>query len=135
MGVFDFLLHRLNNEDGSHGQQRKVREIEIGMTLEISGKFIVSIFDKSDPEHREKRRRYLKEKAFRDGNKDENDVVLEEDEVLMEDYYREEEKRSASFSGTEIGLLLFCVILFALYVATRIAFSNVELGYDENDEL
>jgi len=135
MGVFDFLLHRLNNEDGSHGQQRKVREIEIGMTLEISGKFIVSIFDKSDPEHREKRRRYLKEKAFRDGNKDENDVVLEEDEVLMEDYYREEEQRSASFSGTEIGLLLFCVILFALYVATRIAFSNVELGYDENDEL
>ena len=127
MGVFDFLLHRPDKEDNSNDDQG-ARQVEVGMTLEISGKFIVSVFDKTDPEHREKRRRYLKEKALRDGK---DDTLLEEE--IVEKFYEEEEERSAC-SGTEIGLVLFCVVLFALYVAARIAFNDVDMSH-ENDEL
>ena len=63
MGVFDFLLCRLNEGDDSD----KVRQLKIGMTLETSGEFTVSIYDEKDPDHREKRLRYLNEKASRDG--------------------------------------------------------------------
>mmetsp|Transcript_18116 Transcript_18116/g.39157 ORF Transcript_18116/g.39157 Transcript_18116/m.39157 type:complete len:645 (-) Transcript_18116:43-1977(-) len=119
MGAFDFLLRR---SDG-----RKAREVQIGMTLETSGKFIVSVFDESDPEHREKRRRYLKEKALQDGN---GDNIPEEN---MEHFHEEEEK-SPACSGIEIGLTLFCIIFFALYVTARIAFSDMEITH-VNDEL
>mmetsp|Transcript_1833 Transcript_1833/g.2577 ORF Transcript_1833/g.2577 Transcript_1833/m.2577 type:complete len:98 (+) Transcript_1833:326-619(+) len=97
------------------------------MTLETSGKFTVSVFDESDPEHREKRRRYLKEKALQDGN---GDNIPEEN---MEHFHEEEEK-SPACSGTEIGLTLFCIIFFALYVTARIAFSDMEITH-VNDEL
>ena len=63
IGVFDFLLCRLNERD----DRDKVRQLKIGMTLETSGEFTVSIYDEKDPDHREKRLRYLNEKASRDG--------------------------------------------------------------------
>ncbi|KAL7531031.1 hypothetical protein ACHAXR_003814 [Thalassiosira sp. AJA248-18] len=128
MGVFDFLLHRIRKTDDSGDQE--ARKVKIGMSLETSGKFVVSIFDESDPEHREKRRRYLKEKSLHDKD---NDGNISEDE--MECFYEHEEKRQAC-TGTEMGLIFFCVILFALYVAARISFSNAELELSHlNDEL
>ena len=125
MGSFDFLLHR-PGEGGSGG--RNARRVEVGMTLAVSGEFAVSVFNESNPEHRDKRRRYLKEKASHDGDDDNN---IPEGE--MGTFYEEEEGRLA-FSGMEIGLLMFCVVLFSFYVAARVAFNDVEIPL-ANDEL
>jgi hypothetical protein len=119
MGVFNFLLHRLLDESLSTG----VRQVEVGMVLETSGKFVVSIFDEKDPEHREKRRRYRQQKAIDEGQ-DADDV---------QKYYDEEESNGV-FSGTEIGLLILCAVMFALYVGARIAFNDIEFKAD-SDEL
>jgi hypothetical protein len=115
MGVFDFLLCRLEHNDDS-----KVRQVKIGMALEESGEFTVSIFDEKDPDHRDKRRRYLIEKALlRDGSSIKN--IQKDGEHL---YDEDEERIDQRYSGTEISLAIICVISFVLYVATRIAFSN-----------
>jgi hypothetical protein len=45
-----------------------------------------------------------------------------------------ESEERAGFSGTEASLLILCAIVFALYVATRIAFSDLDLQ-SESDEL
>lgn len=119
MGVFNFLLHRLLDESLSTG----VRQVEVGMVLETSGKFVVSIFDEKDPEHRERRRRYRQQKAIDEG-RDADDV---------QKYYDEEESNGV-FSGTEIGLLILCAVMFALYVGARIAFNDIEFKAD-SDEL
>lgn len=116
MGVFDFLLRRTDKEDRTAD---KSRQVQIGMTLETSGKFIVSVFDESDPEHREKRRRYLKEKG---------DEIPDE---YSEHFKESKEKRACS--GTEIGLTLFCLIFFVLYVSARIAFSDVDILLANSD--
>lgn len=120
MGVFDFLLHRPD------GDVCGAREVEVGMRLEPSGEFRVSVFDECDPEHREKRRRYQREKSQPDG--DPGAIGNE-----VEGYYEEEEERHTC-TGTEIGLVIFCVILFSLYVAARVAFHDVEV-FGGNDEL
>ncbi|KAL7473955.1 hypothetical protein ACHAXS_014294 [Conticribra weissflogii] len=125
MEVFHFLLYRLDDETR---KSLDARNVEVGMTLETSGKFVVSIFDENDPEHRERRRRYLKEKALA-GRTPESD-----DDQLEEFYKSEEQNVRASCSGTEIGLVLVCAILFALYVGARIAFSDLDMPL-ENDEL
>lgn len=122
MGVFDFLLCRLNERD----DRDKVRQLKIGMTLETSGEFTVSIYDEKDPDHREKRRRYLKEKASPDGSV--KDTLKD-----IERFYEEEEK-DPGCSGTEISLAIFCIISFALYVAARVAFRDADISH-ANDEL
>ena len=104
MGVFNFLLHRVEDCDNK-------RKIEVGMILKESGQFVVSIFDENDPEHREKGRKYLESKGLTD--------------------YELEEKEVPSYSGNEIGLILFCVAFFALYVAVKVLFNDIELVDNE----
>lgn len=100
MGVFNFLLHRVVEDCNNK------RKIEVGMILKESGQFVVSIFDEKDPEHREKGRKYLESKGLTD--------------------YELEEKEVPSYSGNEIGLILFCVAFFALYVAVKVLFNDIE---------
>jgi len=126
MEVFHFLLHRLD-DDETRKRALEARYVEVGMTLETSGKFVVSIFDEHDPEHRERRRRYRKEKGVEEN---------EEEDGRRNEFYREEEDDGrVSFSGTEIGLVVICAVLLALYVGARIAFSDLEMEPHENDEL
>ena len=101
MGVLNFLLHHL--EDCGN-----TRKVEVGMVLKESGQFIVSIFDELDPEHREKGRRYLESKGLID-----NEAF--------------EEEKQGSVSGNEIGLILFCVAFFALYVTVKVLFNEIDL--------
>ncbi|KAL3786378.1 hypothetical protein ACHAW5_004775 [Stephanodiscus triporus] len=124
MGVFDFLLCRLTEEDD--GEYVKVRQVKIGMTLVTSGEFTVSVYDEKDPDHREKRRRYIREKASRDGSA--KDIPQD-----IERFYEEEEKEPGC-SGTEISLAIFCIISFALYITARVAFRDVDISH-ANDEL
>jgi hypothetical protein len=93
------------------------RQIEVGMTLESNGKFVVSVFDENDPEHRERKRAFLQQKGI-------------ESECGGDDGDR------VGFTGTEASLIILIAIAFALYVGTRIAFSEVELDLQDNtDEL
>ncbi|KAK1747033.1 heat shock protein 70 family protein [Skeletonema marinoi] len=101
MGVFNFLLHHL--EDCGN-----TRKVEVGMVLKESGQFIVSIFDELDPEHRAKGRIYLESKGLIDNE-------------------APEEEKQGSVSGNEIGLILFCVAFFALYVTVKVLFNEIDL--------
>ena len=101
MGVFTFLLHKLDHQQIL---AQITRQIEVGMVLETDGRFIVSVFDENDPEHRKKKRQFLHQKGIEDEDID--------DEI--------------GCSGTESRLLFLCAFVFAVYVATRIAFSDID---------
>ena len=101
MGVFNFLLHHL--EDCGN-----TRKVEVGMVLKESGQFIVSIFDELDPEHRAKGRKYLESQGLIDSE-------------------NPEEEKQGSISGNEVGLILFCVAFFALYVTVKVLFNEIDL--------
>ena len=118
MGVFDFLLYRLNGKEDTSSSRKAKRQVKIGMTLKSSGEFVVSIYDEYDPEHREKRRKYLQQRQDND-----NEQTLNENMEAC--FYEDDEEKQPSCSGTEIALSLFCIIFFALYVAVRVAFSDV----------
>ena len=105
MGEFTFLLKRLSKREMEELKDGK-RTIDVGMTLETSGKFICSIFDKNDPEHLRKRQKYQRE------NK--NVSPLEYSEVIKDD------------DGIPLSLILGCVILFLLYVSAKLAFHELD---------
>ncbi|KAL7508151.1 hypothetical protein ACHAXN_005238 [Cyclotella atomus] len=116
MGVFTFLLHRLDRELAVNND---TRQIEVGMILESNGKFIVSVFDENDPEHRERKRVFLQQKG-----------------ISIETESRGNDSDRVGFSETEASLIILIAIAFALYIGTRIAFSDVELDLQGNpDEL
>ena len=122
MGVFDFLLHRLDPQKFHEG----LRQVKIGMSLDESGQFQVSFYDEKDPEHRAKKRRYLEQ--------------IENDELPDETVRRElaqlyENEEEYVRSSTEIGLIIFCVVVFALYIGAKIAFHEVDLEQYSNGEL
>ena len=122
MGVFDFLLHRLDPQKFREG----LRLVKIGMSLDESGQFQVSFYDEKDPEHRAKKRRYLEQ--------------IDNDELPDETVKRElahlyENEEEYVRSSTEIGLIIFCVVVFALYIGAKIAFHEVDLEHYSNEEL
>jgi hypothetical protein len=61
IGEFSFLLRRISGQELD--MLNKKRTVDIGMTMEPSGEFIVSVFDPNDPEHVEKKRRYQQHKG------------------------------------------------------------------------
>lgn len=67
IGEFNFLLRRLNGCDLERLKGK--RTVQIGLTLDTSGKLIVSIFDENDPEHIQKKKHIS------------NNVGLQEDSV------------------------------------------------------
>lgn len=117
-GTFTFLLHRLSDEQITEMElSNQKRCIEVGMTVETNGKFIVSIFDKNDPEHLEKKRRYQEWK--RSQMLDVADLE-EEDAVHPLDSLSKIEVNKLSIE--EILLLIGVVVIFLLYVAIKVTF-------------
>jgi molecular chaperone DnaK (HSP70) len=97
IGVFSFLLRRLSDPKLEKLHHKK-RSVDIGMTMEPSGEFIVSIFDQNDPEHVEKKRRYQQHKhksgggssgvellGYHDNNvpTDKGNVMTREEKIMM----------------------------------------------------
>ena len=114
IGEFSFLLRKLSDEQLASLDNK--RSVDIGMTMETDGKFIVSIFDPNDPEHRAKRRRYLKNKAATCTN----DIKL--------DYHESTTGTTSDDNWTkeETKLLLVPILLFIVYVVVKLAFHEVE---------
>jgi len=115
IGEFTFLLHRLS-EKQCEGMEAGGRMIDVGMTVERSGKFIVSIFDKNDPDHLLKKQKYQEWKRKQD-NQDGKQVYALGEMV---------DKTGRSYGKEELMLLLSCAALFILYVAVKMTFQDVE---------
>ncbi len=120
IGEFTFLLHRLSDEE-YESLERKGRMIDVGMTVETSGKFIVSIFDKNDPEHLRKKERYQEwKRQNKDGNDDAKKVYS------LADITGKGNKDS--LGKEEIMLMIGCAVLFLCYVAVKMKFQEIEEG-------
>jgi len=115
IGEFTFLLHRLSNEQFKE-MEGEGRMIDVGMTVETSGKFIVSIFDKNDPDHLLKKQKYQEWKRKQENITEPKVYALGE----MAD------KTHTSFGKEELMLLLSCATLFLIYVAVKVIFDSVE---------
>ena len=101
IGEFTFLLRKLKQ------QKEGTRQVDIGMTMETSGKFIVSIFDENDPEHVRKKRRYQQRQQGNGGELGFFDNDIAEDE------------------GVPKVLVIACVALFCMYLVVKIAFNEI----------
>ena len=120
IGEFTFLLHRLSDEE-YESLERKGRMIDVGMTVETSGKFIVSIFDKNDPEHLRKKEKYQEwKRQNKDGNDDAKKVYS------LADITGKGNKDS--LGKEEIMLMIGCAVLFLCYVAVKMKFQEIEEG-------
>jgi hypothetical protein len=114
IGEFTFLLHRLSEEQ--YQKLEKIgRTIDVGMTVEKDGKFIVSIFDKNDPEHLIKKAKY---QEFKKRNKTNNGPEPTNMYSLGESSHTLE-----TMTKEDLRLLLFCGALFILYVSVKMGFS------------
>ena len=105
VGEFTFLLRRLSKRELEELKDGK-RTVDVGMTMETSGKFICSIFDEKDPEHLRKREKYQRQ--------NEKGSALEYREFIKDD------------DGIPISLILSSIILFLLYVGAKLAFHEPE---------
>mmetsp|Transcript_21512 Transcript_21512/g.32692 ORF Transcript_21512/g.32692 Transcript_21512/m.32692 type:complete len:779 (+) Transcript_21512:66-2402(+) len=122
LGEFTFLLHRLKSFTG------KERMIDVGMTVETSGKFIVSIFDKNDPDHLKKKIRYQERKRkqqHQDGSDTSTRTVVSKPKNL---YALEDVLEKESFGREEIMLVIGVAIVFILYVGIKMCFQEIEEG-------
>ena len=100
------------------------RTIEVGMTVEKSGKFIVSVFDFMDPEDMKKKDRYQawKRRQKKDDGDDANLKTSPGGLVTLGDSLNSKEP----FGREELGLIFIFIIVFGLYVGTRLAFNEPE---------
>ena len=87
------------------------------MTVDADGKFIVSVFDKNDPDDLRKKENYLKWKKMQtdcSGGDDENAYFLGDNDQKLVQKMRKEEKQ----------LIISSLLLFSLYVIVRIMFGQ-----------
>jgi len=105
LGEFTFLLHQLTDEQKAElGGRRKV---EVGFIVDENGKFTVSFFDELDPDHQEKKRKYLEMKRRAgelagEGSKNINHVRTRE----------------------EVFLNMAVIAVLLLYVGIKLAFAQ-----------
>ena len=98
LGVFTFILHRLS-EDQIVDLQGNL-SLEINMTLNETGEFVVAIFDENDPEQKHRRKRAKQSNSARN----------------MLHYSTEEE----GITKQEKLLIFGCVVLACLYLILKI---------------
>ena len=116
VGEFTFLLHRLPEEDLLSLDDGK-RMIDVGMTVDVDARFIVSIFDSNDPDDLKKKERYLQWKQRQEKNKKDKVHVLGSKDTNIG-------KKSKRFATEEVLLIICSLLLFGLYVAVRILFNE-----------
>jgi molecular chaperone DnaK (HSP70) len=120
IGEFTFLLHRLSDEEYD-SMKDEGRMVDVGMTVDNSGKFIVSIFDKNDPDHLRKKERYQEWKR-----QQKNNGVDVKNKVYSLADITGKGKNAHSLAKEEILLVIGCAVLFICYVAVKMSFQEVE---------
>lgn len=105
---FTFLLRRLPPLEM---EQMEERSIQVGMKVDVDGKFIVSIFDENDPEQVRKKSRFEK--------------MRDNPEVAGElGYIRDLIAAEAGTTSEQLLLSLTLLGVFIVYVAVKMAFSD-----------
>lgn len=113
IGEFNFLLHRLTDQELQLLDNGRV--IDVGMTVDNDARFIVSVFDKNDPDDLKKKQRYQEWKKKQEKNQ--GDVCYDlgkRDNTQVE--------RSRRLAIEEALLIVCCLLLFGLYVLVRLLF-------------
>lgn len=122
IGEFTFLLHRLTEKDIGLLDDG-VRCIDVGMTVDADAKFIVSIFDKNDPDDLVKKHRYQQWKQRQEGkirHDDTDDQIHTLGKANIKDI-SVEQTRSAT-TPEEIFLFISCLSLLGFYLLVRLLF-------------
>ena len=117
LGEFTFLLHRLSKDNLS---ALKIRSVEVGMTLKENGEFVVSIFDKNDPDHIRKKEWYQRAK----------ETEKFDPATPNLDMNSKSSPSEAPLSWEQVLLLIACIALLILYVVVKITFSDKICGID-----
>jgi molecular chaperone DnaK (HSP70) len=107
VGTFTFLLRRMSDKELSALKDGK-RTVDIGMTMESSGKFVCSIFDEHDPEHLRKRRKFQREGGGGGALGYSEDIIIQDDDSVP------------------LSLIVGCFTLFVLYVLAKLLFHEPE---------
>lgn len=107
---FTFLLHKLSMKEIQRVGPK--RTIDVAISVDCDGNLTVSLFDWNDPEHLEKRRRYLSKKG---------EPIQEIANNSMDDSCLTHEKMPRE----QWLLLLACFLLGALYIVAKLIFHDV----------
>ena len=103
IGDFTFLLYKV--PPAKLSKLGSTRTVDVGMSVSTDGKFTISVFDWNDPEHLQKRRKYLEQKG----------VQVADDLSLGV---------STSEFRDNILLSLACLALLILYVTVKVIFMD-----------
>jgi len=145
LGEFNFLLHRLSEADANADATIVTsgkRMIRVGMTVQMDGKFIVSVFDENDPEDVKKKEAYqewkkMKQKEMEEEGGDDGDgdvpvYVLGRDSDKGSNGVGSSNTTGGSGSGIssreELLLTVGCLLLLAVYMSVKFLFHEVEVG-------
>jgi molecular chaperone DnaK (HSP70) len=118
IGEFNFLLHRLSRKQ-LISLDNGERTIDVGMTVDADARFIVSVFDRNDPDDLKKKERYQQWKLKSKKDNDEQEYVYtlrdnEKDQTGMKHEWR-----------TEEILLFFCsIFLVILWFVAHLLFDE-----------
>mmetsp|Transcript_23883 Transcript_23883/g.34247 ORF Transcript_23883/g.34247 Transcript_23883/m.34247 type:complete len:726 (-) Transcript_23883:486-2663(-) len=107
---FTLLLHKLSMKEIQRVGPK--RTIDVAISVDCDGNLTVSLFDWNDPEHLEKRRRYLSKKG---------EPIQEIANNSMDDSCLTHEKMPRE----QWLLLLACFLLGALYIVAKLIFHDV----------
>jgi len=124
VGEFNFFLHRLTP---AQKQGISTRTVNIGMTMQVDGKFIVSIYDPLDPEHIQKKKRYQAAKQREEGHDDSSKPTL--------NHFDYDDDVQEVTTVQQICLIIACFVVFILYVAVRMSFHEHESSEHDGSEL
>mmetsp|Transcript_1054 Transcript_1054/g.2706 ORF Transcript_1054/g.2706 Transcript_1054/m.2706 type:complete len:650 (-) Transcript_1054:755-2704(-) len=104
---FSFVLRKLS---GAQFETMTDRTIQVGMKLDIDGRFVVSVFDENDPEQVRRRDRF---ERIQNGQAVVGELDYIKDMILAE---------SDGITNEQIVLFVALISLFVLYVAVKMAF-------------
>lgn len=105
---FSFILRKLTAEQF---ESISHRTIQVGMKLDVDGRFIVSIFDENDPEQ------VLKKDRFERTKKLAGDLEYIIDMIKVEHEHD-------SITSEQITLMVALISLFVLYIAVKMTFTD-----------
>ena len=124
IGEFTFLLHRLSKEQIQRLKdlENSIRTIDVGMTLKESGEFVVSIFDKNDPDHIRKKLWYQRNQEKNNEASRTNTKKSNNSQSFATTTIRSEDTDAEPFTYEQIILMVSCLVVFLLYIATKLTF-------------
>lgn len=127
LGEFTFLLHRLSEEELTCIEKERGggcggRMVDVGMTVETNGRFIVRIFDKNDPEHLKKKESYKEWKRRQTKGERNSDIPI----GVLTTGGSETISKTSGRSWEEITLTFACVMIFGLYILMKALFYELE---------